>query len=58
MKDQADPAPSVGDTQTITIQLPNRIIERVEKYAKETGNSIPGLVIEALDAFLRYPNGH
>ncbi|WP_372683824.1 hypothetical protein [Desulfosarcina sp.] len=56
MKDQAKPAPTVDNTQQITIQLPNRIIERVEKYDKENGNTITGVVIEALDSFLRGPD--
>ena len=53
MKDQAKPVPSVSDTQAITVQLPNRIIKRAAKYAKENGNSITGVLIEALDTFLR-----
>ena len=53
MKDPTKSAPAFGDTQQITIQLPNRIIERAEKYGKENGNTITGVVIEALDAFLR-----
>ena len=53
MTDHPKPAPSVSDTQAITIQLPNRIVERAEKYAKENGNTITGVVIEALDTFLR-----
>lgn len=53
MKDQAKPAPSISDTQAITIQLPNRIVQRAERYAKENGNTITGVVIEALDTFLR-----
>ena len=53
MKDQDQPAQAVSDTQEITIQLPNRIIERAEKYGKENGNTITGVVIEALDTFLR-----
>lgn len=56
MKDQAKPAPAVGNTQQITIQLPNRIIERVEEYHKENGNTFTGVVIEALDSFLRGPD--
>jgi predicted DNA-binding protein len=40
-------------TQPITIQLPCRLAERVDKYARETGNTITGVVIEALDALLR-----
>ena len=53
MKDHAKPAQAISDTQRITIQLPNRIIERAEKYGKENGNTITGVVIEALDTFLR-----
>ena len=53
MTDQPKPAPSVSDTQAITIQLPNRIVERAEKYANENGYIFTGMVIEALDAFLR-----
>ena len=53
MKDHVKPAQTVDDTQRITIQLPNRIIERAEKYGKENGNTITGVVIEALDTFLR-----
>lgn len=56
MTDHPKPAPSVSDTQAITIQLPNRIVERAEKYAKENGNTITGVVIEALDTFLRNQN--
>lgn len=41
------------DTQSLTIQLPCQLAKRAEKYAKETGNSITGVVIEALDALLR-----
>ena len=56
MKDQAKPAPAVGNTQQITVQLPNRIIERAEKYGMENGNTLAGVVIEALDSFLRGPD--
>ena len=53
MNDQAEAAPKSGDTQTISIQLPNRIVERAEKYAKENGDTLTGVVLEALDTFLR-----
>jgi hypothetical protein len=56
MKDQAEPALSVGDSQSITIQLPNRIVIRTEKYAMESGNTITGVMIEALDTSLRSQN--
>ena len=41
------------DTQQITIHLPSRLAERAEKYAKQNGNTVTGVVIEALDSFLR-----
>lgn len=53
MEDQTKTAPVFDGTQQITIKLPNRIIERAEKYAKKNGNTITGVVIEALDKFLR-----
>ena len=53
MKDQSQPVSCPDDTQQITIQLPCRMAERAEKYAKETGNTVTGVVIEALDTFLR-----
>lgn len=43
----------IDDTQQITIHLPCRLAERAEKYAKEYGNTVTGVVIEALDTFLR-----
>ena len=59
MKDQPELATlSVGDIQTITIELPNRIVKRVEKYANENGETINGVVIEALDMFLRSQNSY
>ena len=59
MKDQADLAKlSVGDIQTITIELPIRIVKRVEKYANENGDTINGVVLEALDMFLRSQNAY
>jgi len=43
-------------TQELTIKLPCRLAERAEAYAKENGNTITGVVIEALDRFLREGN--
>lgn len=37
----------------LTIQIPTRLAKRVEAYAKETGNTLTGTVIEALDILLR-----
>ena len=41
------------DTQLITMHIPYRLVERAEKYATENGNTVTGVVIKALDAFLR-----
>jgi hypothetical protein len=40
-------------TQCLTIELPCRMVERVEKFAKENGMDAAGVFIEALDSFLR-----
>ncbi len=41
------------DTQQITIHLPCRLAERIEKYAGKNENTVTGVIIEALDTFLR-----
>jgi predicted DNA-binding protein len=53
MKDQTDPITCPDDTKQITINLPCRLAERADKYARENGNTVTGVVIEALDKFLR-----
>ena len=53
MNDQSDLAECSDDTKKITIHLPCQLAERAERYAKENGNTITGVVIEALDTFLR-----
>jgi len=40
-------------TQTLTIELPCQIFERVQRYANENGMDVAGVLIEALDSFLR-----
>jgi len=40
-------------TKEFNIQIPCRLAERVEAYAKENNADITGIVIEALDTFLR-----
>jgi hypothetical protein len=40
-------------TQTLTIELPCQIFERVQRYANENGMDVAGVLIEALDTFLR-----
>jgi hypothetical protein len=40
------------DVQQIVINIPCRLAKRAQKYANENGNTITGVVIEALDALL------
>ena len=40
-------------TKELTIKIPHRLAKRIETYATETGADITGMVIEALDVFLR-----
>jgi hypothetical protein len=42
-------------TQTLTLEIPCVLIARVERYARETGSIVTGVLIEALDKFLRMP---
>ena len=42
-------------TLTLSIELPCQMVERVERYAKENGATVAGVLIEALDSFLRKP---
>jgi hypothetical protein len=53
MNHRPDPAECSDDTKKITVLLPCQLAERAERYAKENGNTITGVVIEALDTFLR-----
>ncbi len=53
MNDQPDLAECSDDTKQITVHLPCQLAERAERYAKENANTITGVVIEALDTFLR-----
>ncbi len=40
-------------TESLTIELPCQMLERIERYAKENDMDIEGVLIEALDNFLR-----
>ena len=42
-------------TQSMTIELPCRMVERVQKMADENDTSMSNILIEALDSFLRKP---
>ena len=53
MTGQSDAVSCSDDTQQFTIHLPCRLAERVDKYAKDKGNTVTGVVIEALDDLLR-----
>lgn len=51
LKDQcADP------TQELKINIPCRLVERIESYATKNKTTITTVVIEALDIFLRGQN--
>jgi hypothetical protein len=41
--------------QIFTVELPCRIVRRIERYATENGTSMPSVLIEALDSFLSKP---
>ena len=53
MDDQSIVKPCSEETQKITIDLPCQLAERAERYARDNGNTVTGVVIEALDTFLR-----
>ncbi len=40
-------------TQSLTVELPCQMVERIERYAKKNETSVAGVLIEALDSFLR-----
>ena len=40
-------------TQSMTFEIPCGLAERVEKYAEENDTDFSGVIIEALDTFLR-----
>jgi predicted nicotinamide N-methyase len=40
-------------TQTITIEIPCALAERIDRNAKDNGTTVTGVMIEALDTFLR-----
>ncbi|MDX2508665.1 MAG: hypothetical protein QNK28_03850 [Desulfobacterales bacterium] len=40
-------------TQSLTVELPCQMVERIERYAKNNETSLTGVLIEALDGFLR-----
>ena len=53
MNEKPNLAKCTDNTKKITVHIPCKLAERAERYAKENGNTITGVVIEALDTFLR-----
>jgi hypothetical protein len=53
MNNKSESISNPENFQQITIHLPYRLAQRAEKYANENGNTVTGVVIEALDTFLR-----
>ena len=53
MTEKAVANQSSNDTKQFIINIPCRLAERVEKYAKDRGDTITGVMIDALDALLR-----
>jgi len=41
----------VEPTDTLTIELPCQMIERIERYAQKNGSTVSGVLLEALDTF-------
>ena len=52
MEEGTKPIECSDDTEQVVINIPCRMIERVKKYAGEHGNTVTGVVIEALDELL------
>lgn len=42
-------------TQSMTVELPCKMVERIQKLADENNTEISNILIEALDSFLRLP---
>ena len=40
-------------TESLTIELPCQMVERIERYARENGMDMQGVLIEAVDNLLR-----
>ena len=52
LPNESDSIKCVDDTEPFVLNIPCRLIERAQKYADEHGNTVTGVVIEALDALL------
>ena len=52
MQKDTDSIKCADDTEQFVINIPCRLAKRAQKHADENGNTITGVVIEALDALL------
>lgn len=52
LPNEPDSVKCEDDTEQIVVNIPCRLIERAQKYGDEHGNTVTGVVIEALDALL------
>lgn len=52
MQKETDPNKYTDATEQIVINIPCRLAQRVQRYAKEHDSTVEGVVIEALDAIL------
>ena len=43
----------LNPTDSLTVELPCQLIDRLKRYARENDTSVSGLMIEAFDSFLR-----
>lgn len=55
MDDNSEPIVCSDDTEQITINVPCLLMQRVQKYALERNDTVAGVVIDALDLYLRTP---
>jgi hypothetical protein len=55
MDEHPDPIICSDDTEQITVDIPCLLAQRVQKYALENGDTVGGVVIDALDFYLRRP---
>ena len=48
----------LNPTDSLTVELPCQLIDRLKRYAREGDTTVAGLMIEALDSFLRQQDSH
>ena len=56
MKEESIKNQCTDPTQSLTLEIPCALVERIERYVKENGSTVTGVMIEALDRFLRNTN--